>query len=162
MRKTMTNPVKATKTPKNQPEPFRESLVLAAPARPMFAPLSRPSLKSLIWIIWALATIAAGVGIGRLIVQSRPAAITEPPAPIAEATIQPAAAHTTAIGLAATPAQPSLTVRPASSVQQAQAGSPAAVMSTSALQATSNPDSLQPGFASEVHIQGQIGTSPSL
>ncbi|HEY2003984.1 MAG TPA: hypothetical protein VGH44_02620 [Candidatus Saccharimonadia bacterium] len=154
---------KATKPPQNQPEPFHESLTLAPPMRSVVVPsLSRSSLKPLLWVVWALATIAAGAGIGQLILQSRTADTTQPPTPIAEATIQPATAATPAIGLAATPAQPNLTVQPATSIQQAQAGSPASLMATSAYQPASGPDSLQPGFRSELQIQGQIGTSPSL
>lgn len=162
----MTRPVKAPKTTKNQPQTFHESLAAAPGHAGISAPaLPKISARVLLWGIWALATIAFGVGIGRLIADRNTASTsTEPGVPVAEATIQqPTAANQQNIAQPTPTTQPDLTVQPgAVAVTQAQAGSPAAVLATGAVQSASDPDSLQPGFQTAVRVQGNIGTQPSL
>jgi hypothetical protein len=63
---------------------------------------------------------------------------------------------------AAAPTYPALPVVHAQSVQQAQSGNPFQVISGVAFQPTAAPDALQPGYQTELRIQGQQGTSPSL
>lgn len=162
----MPNQIKAPKSTKNQPQPFRESLAAAAPGRAGLAAPALPkvSLQVVLWAIWALATIAFGIGIGRLIADRTATVSATPGTPVAQANIQqPAPASQKTIAQPVPATQPDLTVKPgASSVNQASSGSPAAVLATVALQSASDPDSLQPGYITEVRAQGNIGTRPSL
>ena len=163
----MTRPAKTLKTRKNQPQPFHESLAAFAPSRAGLAAPALPRISSrvVLWAIWALATIAFGIGIGRLIADHNAGtAATEPGVPVAQASIQQptSVTATSTIAQPAPATQPSLAVKPgALAVNQAGAGSPAAVLATASLQSASEPDSLQPGFQTEVRVQGQIGTQPS-
>src|SRR6185503_9184425 len=122
-------PVKNPKTAKNQPQPFRESLAATPSQTGLAAPsMPRVSMRVTLWVIWALATIAAGIGVGRLIADraTNTAATAEAPTPVAQANIHPPVASAQiAIAMPVAVSQPDLTVKPgATSVNQAQAGSP--------------------------------------
>lgn len=162
----MNGPVKAKKSPRNQPPKFDETLSSALPARPIPVagprdPLSRVRLA--LGIVWISAALLAGIGIGRLINELNSAVLTSTaPTPISEelVSVTSAAALKTAAIEPAVPAQaPDLTVQPAADVTQAAAGNIFATSSSSLLQPSGGSDALRPGFSHFGHSQGNIGTA---
>jgi hypothetical protein len=169
----MKSPRPATRTSRNQPADFHQSLAAsfpmeALPAEP--AALTAPRLTGLqarlgLAIIWILATIAAGVGIGLAILDSQSPATTEAPVPLAEApvTVTSASANASA-SLPITQASPlkfpDLIVVPAAGIGQASAGITQTAAGIGVFHQTGGPDSLQPGYAHFGRSQGNIGTLP--
>jgi len=162
-----------TKHTSRRPAEFRESL---APALPM-APMARPAkldsepvasdapparvdwLRYGLYLVWALAAVAAGTGVGIMLNSSRFTVAEEAPVPVATAPLAVAAApDSSLVAPAAAPTQGALGVAPAASAAQAQAGNPFAVTSITAFQpATTN--QLQPGFSPAGLPQGTLGTA---
>ena len=162
----MKTPAKAKSNPRNQSPEFNEALSAALPAPAAVGAQPGLSSRQIRWglgIIWVAAALLAGVGLGRLIHQSRLATLGEAPAPVATArvSVTPLSAVKTA---AIAPASPAVTgalaVAPASGITQAQAGTPLSTLSAADFQPADGSDALQPGFTHFGHSQGNIGTDP--
>ncbi|HVQ44002.1 MAG TPA: hypothetical protein VMT30_03485 [Candidatus Saccharimonadia bacterium] len=167
----MTAPIKPTRTARNQPPKFDESLggIMRPPSTLPVSPLARPAqprlglrqLRLLLMVVWVLAATMAGIGIGGLIRDAlRPAAIGEPPVPVAQATVVARTLTAGALAVAAAPIRPDLAVSPAAAVQQARAGTPIITLAAASVQAADVSDALQPSFNHFGHAQGNIGTAP--
>lgn len=157
-----------------KPAEFRETL---APSMPM-APAARPVesdfrdasseapprtdwLRYGLYLVWALAAVTAGTGVGIMLNANRFTVAEEAPVPVAMASLAVAASsppNSQTIAAAINPAQPALAVAPASSVTQAGAGNPFTVMSASTLQSATT-SQLQPGYAPAGLPQGNRGTA---
>ena len=155
---------KASKTNRNQPANFDETLAAAIDMPVGISQPPRLTLRQLrlaLSVVWVAAALIAGVGIGRMISDARNAAIiTEPPVPVATANISTTKVDAGAIGRAQAISTLSLRVVPSEAIMQAQAGNVFAVMSAANLQQVNTFNALQPGYDSFVHSQGNIGTTP--
>jgi hypothetical protein len=164
----MTSPTKAKKNPRNQPVKFDETL--GAAVSPMFARAHMPVAPSIstrqigigVWIILLAASICAGLGTERLIVDSRLSkTILEVPVPIATANLS----VTSPTPFAITAAAPSATynlpkVSSGSSIDQAETGSPIVSLGAVVYQPSASLDAMQPGFTRFTGSQGNIGVPP--
>jgi hypothetical protein len=155
-------------TPKAATEPieFHETLTPVVPYAPV-APSLRLSdryLRAGIYLVWIAAAILAGVSVGLLIVERRPAPVTAAPVPVAKATVKVAPAATTRTPqlLPAKPLRaPSLRrAASATSIYQAQAGNIAPMASGAVYQHAASSEALQPGFTHYGLAQGTRGTAP--
>jgi hypothetical protein len=151
-----------------RPADFHESLapVLPSPAPASALPaihLPSGTLRYVIAALWVLAAIAAGAGIGALMISTRAgsAVTAELPLPVATAQVKVAPAPAAAtVRLARTSEPQSLAVKTNVAVTQAQAGNPFAVASVAFYQPFASADSLQPGFTRYGLAQGAQGTDP--
>ena len=92
----MTAPIKPKKTHRNQPPKFDEALGGFFPVTPPNLDIAAPHRNTndhpqylVISLIWILATLAAGAGIGFSIkARSYPSLPSEPPAPVASALVE--------------------------------------------------------------------------
>jgi hypothetical protein len=162
----MPKPPKAKKTRRNQPVVFDETLIATLPLTPAPAAhqestrsprLTARQIHLGLGLIWILAAITGGIGIGRLILEARRPATVEAPVPVATAEVRIIPLTTTVITTSHQVTQPNLTVGSSSAVSQAQAGQPFAVMALASYQAAT-PD-LQPGFLPAGLPQGNLGTT---
>jgi hypothetical protein len=166
----MPAPAKPKKIRRNQPLVFKETL---APTAPLGAPVVTPALPAMsdhqmryaLAAVWIMATILAGVGLGRIIAGRLTPTAIMPGLPVAQSPVNVAPVAATpdlavlpAVTTAATGTAALAVTTPAASVNQATAGSPFQTAGTGWLQQV-NVD-LQPGFASFGHAQGNIGTTP--
>lgn len=154
----------APKTNRNQPSSFEEtiaasvSMPVAATDRPR---LTLRQIRLGLSVVWVAAALIAGVGIGRMINDSRNAAVsTEPPAPVATANVTATATVSGSIASAQVVSAPDVKVVPAADITQAQAGNVFATLSIANFQPANTSNSLQPGFSNLVTTQGNIGTNP--
>jgi hypothetical protein len=155
---------KAPKNNRNQPANFEETI--AAPIAMPAAVTDRPRLtlhqiRLGLSVVWVAAALIAGVGIGRMINDSRNAVLsTEPPAPVAMANVTATSANSGSIGGSEAVSLPDLKVVPAAAITQAQAGSVFATLPIINFHPADTSNSLQPGFSNNVRIQGNVGTIP--
>jgi len=160
----MPTPLKAKKTPRNQPVKFDETLSAALPAAPLPAAAPRFGASQIrlgLIAVWMLAAVTGGIGIGRLIANSRNTAAPVAAMPVASASIQPAQAMAFTISPANAAVSPSLKVAGTSaSPDQAQVGQPFATAAGIVFQPAAGPSSLQPGFTHFARTQGNLGTAP--
>lgn len=151
-------------TPKRRKETdqivFRETLAQTMPYAPSTTILTPYQLRSMVVVVWALAAIALGVGLGLLLT----------PKPTTQAVITPAQVQTADLSFATpsnptinenAPVQPTLagTVTPVQ-VTQAGAGNPVQTVSSNYLQPTAVPTAYVTGYSAYENLQGNIGTSP--
>jgi hypothetical protein len=162
----MNTPAKPKKTPRNKPLKFDETLSVSMPVpatSPVTARLTFRQIRLILGLIWVLAAVMAGIGIGRLIHNaSTPLAKAEAPVPVASAQIQVLAASaflTPAIIAENIYVQPTLRVESSTAVNQAQVGTVITTLNSSMYQPATEPDSLQPGFNHFGRPQGTIGTA---
>jgi hypothetical protein len=118
-----------------------------------------------LYLIWALAAVAGGIGVGLLLIGDRAAFTVQTPVPVATATL-------TVTSAAAASGQPQFTAAmpvpvqtlgqaASTDIRQAQAGSPFAVASGTNFQpAAGTQSALQPGFDPAGLPQGNLGTTP--
>jgi len=82
---------KASKTKRNQPANFDETLAVSMDMPASISDQPRLTLRQIrlgLSVVWVAAAIIAGIGIGRMVIDARNAAIiAEPPAPIASAKV---------------------------------------------------------------------------
>lgn len=163
-------PAKPKKIRRNQPVVFKETL---APTAPLGAPVVTPTLPAIsdrqmryaLAAVWVIATVLAGIGVGRIIAGRLAPTAVMPGLPVAQSPVN-VAPVAVAPDLTVLPAATSATAgtaalavtAPAASAHQATAGSPFQTAGTGWLQQV-NVD-LQPGFAIFGHAQGNIGTMP--
>jgi hypothetical protein len=155
---------------RRQPDGFRESLAPTMPMAPgrlmgepdelvvgADTPVRTDWLRYGLYLVWALAAVTAGIGVGIMLNSSRLTITQEPPVPVATMTLAVAADQSAGgVVKAATPAQPDLKVAPGSSVPQAQAGNPFEVMSATTYQ-PATASQLQPGYTPAGLPQGNLG-----
>jgi len=160
----MPTPLKAKKTPRNQPVKFDETLsaVLPSATIPAAAPrFTTDQMRIGLVIIWILAAATAGIGLGRLILSSRSTTAPVAAFPVATAGVNIAGAPAFTLKPAQPVPSPSLKVAgKGSSPDQAQVGQPFATAAGIVYQPAAGPSSLQPGFTPFGHTQGNAGTTP--
>jgi hypothetical protein len=165
------------RTFRNQPRAFTENLsvpVTAMPVAPSLArdimppakPAAQPQassywLQATVVVIWLLACLAFGVGIGLFLHPRNTAVVTMPGMPVAQGTLRVAPLPAVAMPVSARPTiAPHLTVvTPSQTVTQAQAGTPALVLALTAYQASAPSHWLMPGYAPVGYPQGTVGTA---
>jgi hypothetical protein len=143
---------------------FRESLAPVMPSAmplPEVRPLPRPLLRTAAYTLWVLAAIAAGAGLGAYIISQHPAATTTvSPLPIATAKVAVTPVASATLVTATTKVAAVTPVAPADSVYQSQLGDIWQVSTANAIQASAQPEALQPGFTAYGYGQGGPGTDP--
>src|SRR5579875_1446881 len=104
---------------------LQESLAPTLPLAPSVDITSRLPVGYILAALWVVAAVAAGIGIGLLVARGDRAQLASAPYPVATVSLKvmPASAGP-AITIASPAVQANLTVNPASSVNQAQAGTP--------------------------------------
>jgi len=163
------NSRKSKPTSSRPPSGFRESL---APTMPLPSGILQDESDELVvsgaasartdwlryglYLIWALAAVAGGIGVGLLLIGDRAAFTVQTP-------VTSAAAASGQPQFTAAMPVPAQTLGQAAStdIRQAQAGSPFAVASGTNFQpAAGTQSALQPGFDPAGLPQGNLGTTP--
>lgn len=141
-----------------------------APAQPttevaenLVRPKSGPfSLRRVMILIWALAAIFAGIGLGSVIKNWGAVLVTEAPVPVATASVVvkdiPGQSVRIVTGTVTSPALGGV-VSP-TALNQAAAGSTFATVSAAYLQTTDGSNGLLPGFTHFGRAQGNLGVAP--
>ncbi len=160
----MSQTKKASKTNRNQPANFDETLAASINMPASISEQPRLSLRQVrlaLSVVWVIAAIIAGVGVGRMISDARNVAIiAEPATPIAASKVTAAAITSGNISSPRIIPSTIAKVTPAEAIMQAQAGSIMTSVPASNLQAVDRLNSLLPGYDTNVHTQGNIGVDP--
>lgn len=151
-------------TPKKRKEVdqlvFRETLAQTMPYAPATNVLTPYQLRSMVVVVWALAAIALGVGVGLLLTPKPAQQAVTAPTQVQTADLSMAKPSTAAIiDTAPVSAVLSGTVTPVQ-VTQAQAGEPVQTVSSNFLQPTAVPTAYVTGYSAYQNLQGNIGTTP--
>jgi hypothetical protein len=153
--------LKPTKKPSNGLPKFHESLVQTLPQVPEMKKLTDKQLRTALYIMWGGATVLAGGAIGLLINRSQTQApIAVSPTPVTQVSLAVSSVSTgSLLAVAATQQQSSLKIVPATSVDQATAGSPLTTELLASYQGAQSPNALDPGYINDGALQGTIGTA---
>jgi hypothetical protein len=167
----MTPAPKAKRSPKNQPPVFKEAAVMpvSAPALPTIRAASAASktrlsdaqIRLLMFALWGMFSIAAGIAIGRLIIDAQTPVSTSSPVPVAKAALTVKSATSAQLAAPQVTVQSALATSTGTEIRQATSGSPQATAGTGQYQLTGHADYLQPGFTHFGRAQGTLGTAPS-
>jgi hypothetical protein len=142
---------------------FHETL---APVMPTTVPsmsaraVSPRLVRGTMIVLWVLAAIAAGAGIGALIIANRTVVSTAPGLPVAKSDVKVASVAAPALVPAAAATTSDLKVTSASDVDQSQLTNFWTVAQASSLQPSDGYTALQPGFTAYGPGQGGNGTDP--
>jgi hypothetical protein len=119
--------------------------------------------KPILYIVWIVAMLLVGVGIGLYINQTKGQTAQAPSSTTTvTASVVPAkemSASITGVGLQQQPTLAAVTTT--GTVYQAQAGNTFQTLSVQAFQPSSQPAELSPGYTNYVPPQGTVGTTPA-
>ena len=143
---------------------FRESLAApvmssAVPSFPVHR-LSPRLIRGAMIVLWVLAAIAAGAGIGAFIIANRPVVSTAPGLPVAKAAVKSSQVTNPALVSSKSTTPKALKISSADSVDQSQLGDFWPVLPAANLQPSDTSNALQPGFSNLAPAQGSNGTDP--
>jgi hypothetical protein len=135
----------------------------ASPARstsPARTKTSPNYVRGAMIVLWVLAAIAAGAGIGAMIIANRTVVSTTPGLPVAKGNVQVANLAAATLVPATSATTSDLKVVSATDVDQSQLSNFWPVAQADKVQPSNGPLALQPGFMSFGPGQGGNGTDP--
>jgi hypothetical protein len=134
-------------------------MTTAVPSLPARS-ISPKLIRGAMIVLWVLAAIAAGAGVGALIITNRPVVSSAPGLPVAKSSVSFAEVAAPALVSSKTTTAADLKVVPQDDVDQSQIGDFWPIVPAANLQPSDGPDALQPGFTKYGPGQGGNGTDP--